>query len=68
MKTLNKCIITNNQFIALAKPKPVKRYKKIVSDNFNQYFELSRHKGNQVSNGNHFIVTQFYYDGIYDIY
>ena len=69
MKLLNPCIITNNPFITLAKkPKPVKRYEEIESDSWNRYFELSRHRGNQVSNGNHFILTQFYYEGIYDVY
>ena len=64
MKTLNKCIVTDNQFITLAKPKPIKKNKEIEIDTRNKYFELSRHSGNQVSNRSYFIHTQFDYDGI----
>lgn len=63
METL-KCIVSNNPFIALAKPRPVKRQKPIKVHITNQYFELSRHEGNQASDRSRFIATQFDYEGI----
>ena len=61
MEKLNKCVLPKNVFMI----SKLKRMKARLPKNFSEaVFELSRFNGNQASHKDHFITTQFYYDGI----